>query len=220
MLPLAIFEEIEAVFFDAEGTLFQIHPSVGHIYARICKEYGLQVPPKEMEKRFREVFGRLNRGGKARPEECLAYWRHIFRETVTSFGPLDRLEEAFEKCYWAFATAKNFVLSPGAREVLASLRAQKKKLALVSNWDERLRHLVLDFGLQEFFDALIISCEVGYAKPDPTIYLLACQKLQIKPSKGLMIGDQLEDDVLAARRAGLWALRYPGGDLRRLFPKL
>ncbi len=220
MLPETLFEEIEAVFFDAEGTLFVIYPSVGHVYARICKEHGLLVSPQEMERHFREVFATLRKKNfRLDPEGCFTYWRQVFQETVRRFGSLDDLDAAFKKCYQAFASKENFRLNPGARESLTYLRKKGKKLALISNWDERLRALVADFGLEDLFEEIVISCEVGYAKPEPEIYLLTCRKLAVDPEKVLMVGDQLEEDVWAARKAGLWALRYPGGDLRRLFKK-
>ncbi|NPB09633.1 MAG: HAD-IA family hydrolase [Thermodesulfobacteria bacterium] len=219
MLPEGIFSELEVVFFDAEGTLFHIHPSVGAIYARVCRRYGLAVEPEEMERRFREVFARLKDQGELSPEGCWRRWRQIFLETVSSFGELKDPHQAFAECYRAFTLPENFLLSPGTREVLRSLREQGKRVAIISNWDERLRKLVASFGLEDFFAEIVISCEVGLAKPNPEIYHLACQRLETPPEKALMIGDHPEDDVLAARKAGLWALRYPGGDLRRLFPR-
>ena len=218
MLPEYLFQRLKAVFFDAEGTLFQIKPSVGYIYSRVCAEFGLRVSPEEMETQFREVFDQERHRYPMTPEGCYQEWKNIFLKTVEKWGTLSDPDEAFSRCYQAFAQREFFELSPGAKEALSLLKEAGLKLAIVSNWDERLRSLVRAFGLEPFFEELFISCEIGLAKPDPTLYRVACHRLGVLPQETLMIGDHPEDDVLAARQAGLWALRYPGGDLRRLFP--
>jgi len=218
MLPPYLWSKIRAVFFDAEGTLLHIHPSVGHIYAQVARAYGLEVAPQEMQRRFGQVFRsqRLRQG--LSPESCYENWKQIFLETVEHFGPLADPDRAFEECYQAFARREFFALSPGTREVLAELHRSGRKLGVISNWDARLPLLLEDFGLAPFFQVVLTSCEVGLAKPDPRLFLEGCRVLRVLPEEALMVGDNLEEDVLGARKAGLWALRYPGGDLRRLFP--
>ena len=55
------------------------------------------------------------------------------------------------------------------------------------------------------------SWEVGALKPEPMIFQTACQRLGCEPSKVLMVGDRVEDDVLGARDAGLHALHIDRG---------
>lgn len=223
MLPREIWEKIKAVFFDAEGTLLHIKPSVGHIYVKVCQKYGLQADPKALGESFQRAFAaHLKRRKQGEitlsPDGCREEWRRVFQEAVSPFGELGSPEKAFEECYEAFARAEAFSLAPGTREALTAIKISGRRLAIVSNWDERLRRLLEEYGLCPLFEKIFISCEVGVAKPDPQIFLIACQHLGIEPQEALMIGDSLEDDVLAARQAGLWALHYTGGDLRRLFP--
>ena len=218
MLPEAVWQEIKAVFFDAEGTLVHIHPSVGHVYAKVWAEFGLKADPEAANRAFYEVYARRKDSWPPSPEGCFQGWREVFLETAARFGSLKDPEAAYLRCYECFARKEFFRLSPGAEELLYALKRAGLKLAVISNWDERLRRLLSDFGLLSLFDELFISCELGLKKPDPALYELACQRLKVSPSSALMVGDSLEDDVLGARRAGLWALRYPGGDLRLLFP--
>ncbi len=220
MLPLEIWQGIKVVLFDAEGTLFQIWPSVGHIYAEVCRSFGLLASPTELSQSFQKAWeAHLKRRHQRRltPKECFREWYQIFLDTVSPYGKLTDPEAAYQACYEAFAQKEAFRLSPGI-EVLSLLREQGHRLAIISNWDERLRRLLKDFGLLALFEEVFIACEIGLAKPDPTFFELACQRLRISPEEALMIGDNLEEDVLAARKAGLWALSYPGGDLKRLFP--
>ncbi|OAG27928.1 HAD-IA family hydrolase [Thermodesulfatator autotrophicus] len=219
MLPKNIWQEIETVFFDAEGTLFHITPSVGQIYAEICQEFGLKVNPHELNKTFLKTYLKHRGSFEASPESCFEGWRKVFLETISHFGELKDPETAYLKGYEIFARPEYFRLSPDTEETLSAIKASGRRLAIISNWDERLIRLISAFGLSHFFEDVIVSCEVGLMKPDPQIFELACQKLNTPPEKALMIGDNLNDDVLGAREAGLWALRYPGGSLKKLFPQ-
>ncbi|AEH44892.1 HAD-superfamily hydrolase, subfamily IA, variant 1 [Thermodesulfatator indicus DSM 15286] len=219
MLPQNIWEKIEAVFFDAEGTLFHITPPVGYIYAEICREYGLLVDASELQKTFLKVYLSLRGNWKASPESCFEGWREVFLKTISFFGKLKDPEAAYLKGYECFANPKYFRLSPDTEETLSALKASGRRLAILSNWDERLIRLIKAFGLEHLFEDILVSCEAGFMKPEPEIFHLACERLKISPNRALMIGDSLSDDVLGARAAGLWALRYPGGSLKKFFPQ-
>jgi len=219
MLPEYLFAKIKVVFFDAEGTLFTIHPSVGHIYARVAEKFGIKASCEAIERRFFEIYRQSRRAWEADHESCFEGWRDVFLKTMEGFGTLSDPEAAFKECYECFARREFFRLSPGVRETLAFLREKGRRLAVISNWDERLRRLIEAFELSSFFEEIFISCETGLAKPDPAIFEFACQKMGVRPEEALMVGDSLEDDVLGARRAGLFALRYPGGNMKRLFSR-
>jgi HAD superfamily hydrolase (TIGR01549 family) len=103
---------------------------------------------------------------------------------------------------------------------LVEARARGLSLALLSNLAAPYKQPVFDLGLDEYFDALVFSCDVGAAKPDRRIYEQLAGKLDIRPGQVLMIGDTRGDDVTGARRAGLQALHIDRsgrrGDLRDL----
>ncbi len=103
--------------------------------------------------------------------------------------------------------------------VLAELRARGLRLALLSNLATPHKRPVFELGLAERFDALLFSCDVGLAKPDPAAFELAARRLELAPAQLLMIGDSCRDDVRGARAAGIRALQIEArgrGDLRRL----
>lgn len=218
MLPPSLWSQIKAVFFDAEGTLVHITPSVGHVYAAVWEKYGLKADPAQVNRVFYQIYAQRRDDWAPTPESCFEGWREVFFSTARRFGSLKDPERAYQECYECFARKDYFRLTPGTPEILKRLKAAGLRLAVISNWDERLRRLLRALGLSAWFEEIFISCEIGLAKPDPEIYRYACGKLKVKPSQSLMIGDNLRDDVLAARRAGLLALRYPGGNLARLFP--
>ncbi len=82
------------------------------------------------------------------------------------------------------------------------------ELAILSNaWSNAREAFVERFGLDELFDEMIISAEVGLAKPDPQIYHLTVRRLGVEPEEILFIDDRLEN-IEAAREAGFHAVHY------------
>src|SRR5262249_28226766 len=78
-------------------------------------------------------------------------------------------------------------------EVLASLRSSHR-LELVSNaWPGACARARAHWKLDELFDDLVFSCEVGLAKPEPAIYRLACERLDVTPAESVFIDDSPEN---------------------------
>jgi putative hydrolase of the HAD superfamily len=79
------------------------------------------------------------------------------------------------------------------------------RLAVISNWDERLEPLLKKLGLHSYFEAIVISCDVGFTKPSPVIYGHALRRLGLPPEAVLHVGDSAREDVEGARAAGMRA---------------
>jgi putative hydrolase of the HAD superfamily len=73
------------------------------------------------------------------------------------------------------------------------------------------RHAIRASGLEGYFDAILVSgdADVGFAKPHPRMFQLACERLQVAPNEALMIGDRLELDVEGALGVGTHAIHRP-----------
>ena len=94
-------------------------------------------------------------------------------------------------------------LDADMRALVERLRAAGRvKLGLLSNagrgWTARLRAK----GVADFFDDVVVSADVGLAKPDPEVFRLAARRLGVEPTACLMIDDQPQH-LLSAQRAGL-----------------
>ncbi len=75
---------------------------------------------------------------------------------------------------------------------LASLRERGITSAFVSNCAENTA-LVLDrFGLTPLVDAVVLSCDVGCAKPSAAIFEVATSRLGVEPAHALLVDDQAE----------------------------
>jgi len=107
---------------------------------------------------------------------------------------------------WYHPLAQIATVEPETRNVLETLRRRGYALAIVSNTfvpgfvlD---RHLA-ELGLLEFFPHRVYSCDVSYRKPHSRIFELALQRLGVRASESIFIGDQPEADVAGARTAGM-----------------
>ena len=63
------------------------------------------------------------------------------------------------------------------------------RLAIVSNFDTRLRPILKGLGVDELFNSIVISAEVGVEKPNPLIFEVACQQLGVLPEEAVHVGD-------------------------------
>jgi putative hydrolase of the HAD superfamily len=94
-------------------------------------------------------------------------------------------------------------IEPDMRALLGRLRAARRvRLGLLSNaargFTERLRGR----GVAELFDQVIVSGDVGLAKPDPAVFRLMAERLGVEPAACLMVDDQPEH-LASAERVGL-----------------
>ena len=94
----------------------------------------------------------------------------------------------------------------GVSEVLAALKQQSIGLGIISNWDCTARDILGAAKLTDYFDHIIISCEVGCSKPDPAIFNLAMQRAGVNARDCIYIGDNYYDDVVGSQKIGMPAL--------------
>jgi FMN phosphatase YigB (HAD superfamily) len=92
-----------------------------------------------------------------------------------------------------------------ARAALSRLRG-RARLGVVSNFYGNLDVLLEEGGLSPLLDAVVESARVGIEKPDPAIYRLAAQRLALVPEDVVMVGDNFDRDIRAARAIGMRAI--------------
>ena len=76
-------------------------------------------------------------------------------------------------------------------------------MALVTNGSKSQRDKIDILKASRYFDAVLISEEVGTAKPDPVIFRQAMSRLSAAPDRSVFVGDSLEHDMAGARNAGM-----------------
>ena len=93
-------------------------------------------------------------------------------------------------------------LYPEVVDVLEKLQP-RFQLAVVSNFDGRLRMILEHLGISKFFTHVFVSSEIGADKPDPEIFRRALKFIDLEPEQVLHVGDDPERDWKAASAAGL-----------------
>lgn len=213
----------KAIFFDAVGTLFRLTNTVGHHYALVGNEIDLELDPQQLDQAFIVAWKQMpDRPAIAGPRENddKDWWRalvdRVIDQVAPSLGELDR-DNFFEIAYEHFAERGVWELYQEVPEVLSELQP-RFQLAVVSNFDGRLRFVLEHLGLSKFFSHVFISSELGADKPNPEIFRRALQLINVKPQETLHVGDDPDRDWKAASEAGLqvFTLDRTKGSLRDL----
>lgn len=102
---------------------------------------------------------------------------------------------------------------PSTPAILKQLRLRGLILGVISNSDGRIRTILQQCGIAHFFDIVVDSHEVGVEKPDPRIFALTLQRLNLRPYHALYVGDIYGIDVVGSERAGLQAILLDTLDL-------
>ena len=197
------FTGVRAISFDVGGTLLEPWPSVGHVYAEVARRHGVpQATPELLNHRFQAAWTR-----RSQPHHTRAQWRELVDEVFAGLAWEPPSRTFFPELYDRFSTAGAWRVFEDVRPTLDFLKRLRVPMAVVSNWDERLRPLLSVFNLEAYFSVILISCEMGAAKPSPFIFQQAARQLCLPPESVLHVGDSEQDDLEGARAAGLQAIQ-------------
>jgi putative hydrolase of the HAD superfamily len=218
---------IKAIFFDGAGTLIHLPKSVGHNYALVGQRVGLTLDAAALDRAFAASWKQAPTRPAIegpREEDDKGWWRELVDDVIDQVAPrtseLDR-DAFFEVAYSHFAEAGVWELYPEVVEVLEIL-APRFDLAVVSNFDGRLRMIMEQLGVSRFFSRVFLSSELGADKPDPAIYQRALRLSGFAPNETLHVGDDPVRDWKGAEAAGLSTFRLdrPRNSLRDLLVAL
>jgi putative hydrolase of the HAD superfamily len=214
---------IKAIFFDAVGTLFRLTKTVGDHYAYVGREVGLDLDAQDLERAFHTAWKQMPQRAAIdgpREDDDKGWWRGLVYLVLDQIAPsLSEFDQDnfFEIAYEHFAEAGVWELYPEVPGVLEQLQP-RFHLAVVSNFDGRLRLILQHLDISKFFPNVFVSSELGADKPDPEIYRRALRLMKRKPNEALHVGDDPKRDWEAASAAGLsiFRLERPRNSLRDL----
>ena len=203
---------LKAIFFDAVGTLFYLNGTVGDHYALVGSEVGLNLDARELERAFHAAWKKMPQRAAIdapRENDDKVWWRDlvdlVLDQVAPSLSEWDR-DNFFEVAYEHFAEAGVWELYSEVPRVLEELWP-RFQLAVISNFDGRLRLILEHLGISKFFGHIFISSELGADKPDRAIYRRALKFIDLKPNEVLHVGDDPKRDWEAASTAGLLVFR-------------
>jgi YjjG family noncanonical pyrimidine nucleotidase len=201
----------KAVFFDADDTLFD-YPAAERAALLACRDkFAIAIEAGPFIAAYRrhnhDVWREFERGETDQATLRVERFRRLAAELAISGLPLERVSS-----FYLDTLAAQSQLLPGALDLVRGL-AGEYPLALVTNGIASVQNKRFAASpITPYFKAIVISEEVGIAKPDPRIFRPALEKLGVAAADVLYVGDSVTSDMAAARNAGMdFCWLNPGG---------
>ena len=214
---------IRLVFFDLDGTLRQNLPSGGEFFADYAIELGLAATGEDRLRAIRwEHFywansAELKADRAANPEDRL-FWNVYARRQLVALGASNQQAEDLAPrvtVYMSQAYKPKSVVPQDVLRLLPALKDDGYRLGVLSNRDKPFQQEIEELGIAHFFELALAGGEVNMWKPEPFLFVHACERLKVLPTEAMYVGDNYFADVIGARRAGLQPVLY---DPRGVFP--
>ena len=189
------------LIFDADGTLFDFQYAEAIALEKTLADMGLKVSSNLCEIYHainNALWQRFEAGGLRAQDVRAERFKQLF-ERLSIDGDSNEFSEAFLK-----NLIREITFLAGAKELLGEL-GERGGLVLLTNGFADVQHArITRLGLEETFDHVIISEEVGVAKPDRAIFDIAFERMGC-PDKGsvLIVGDSLSSDIRGGADYGI-----------------
>ena len=198
---------IQAVVFDAVGTLIHVEPSFDRIYAEVGRRFGSQLDDAAVRTRFLAAFAQqdqIDRANDWHTDEAREQerWRNI---VAAVFDDVVDAEACFDTLFQTFGTMAVWRADADAEAVLRYCTSRGLRVSLASNFDRRLRDVIAVVPGHESFAFLHISSEIGRRKPSPDFFTHVARDLDLPPEQILFVGDDRTNDYDPAIAIGMHA---------------
>lgn len=197
--------QVKAVLFDLGGTLVTIsNNQIPHVMKRILKHCGIDRSLEEISRGWIEAEKGLDFRDLTRLlDDFWVEWNKRILSNLRIKSDKRELASFIATHWWDYS---DISLYPDAETTLPLLKEKGLKIGLVTNGlQSDVNEILPKVGLQNFFDIVVVIDTLRKMKPDVEVFHHALQKLKIKPSNAIFIGDRVEDDYIGAQRAGLAA---------------
>lgn len=189
---------VKAVIFDMDGVLIDTEKWLNKYWCQAAREAGFDMQPKQALE-IRSLAGKY-----AGP-----YLTNIFGPSFSYWTIRERRKELMREHIAKYGIEKK----PGVDEVLDYLRQKGIATAVATATDPtRTKAYLSQIGIYEKFDKIICATMVENGKPEPDIYLYACEQVGERPEDCIAIEDS-PNGIRSASSAGLRTIMVP--DLTR-----
>jgi HAD superfamily hydrolase (TIGR01662 family) len=199
---------ITTVFFDLGGTLVDERDILG--WVEEAARLGLEIPADDFAHAYSEVLRETDCTPRVPFEE---FWRLVLErgaQRVVTAATSERFVHSY------LTRDRPLPLFSDARRCLEDLKAQGRRLAIISNsrGEDHVREILIRREIDGFFAAIVSSGSEGVSKPDPEIFRRALARVRAAPEEAFYVGDLAFTDAKAAAAAGLhsvWLNRWGTG---------
>jgi putative hydrolase of the HAD superfamily len=198
------------LLFDLDDTILSFSAAGDACWETLCTEYAPRLGDLRPEDLLAEINsvrrwywsdlerhrqGRMDMQGARRQIVRLVFDQLHLEDTALS----DELADAFTRQREALVQP-----FPGAVETLQALQGRGIRMALITNGDARFQRAKIErFGLEPYFNPILIESEFGVGKPDPRPFRQALACLGAGPEQAWMVGDDFEYDLRPAQALGI-----------------
>lgn len=201
-------ENIRAIFFDADGTIIDHKECERQALMYMFNEIG-----KNFKDEYQDIFRPLDRKlwdsvahntCSIKKEDIPEYrFKEFFRIIDLKFDDYKKANKLFQE-----GLASSVALIKNATNTLEYLY-RKYDLYVVTNGLVKLQKpRVTNSEISKYISDIIVSEEVGFYKPNPKIFNVLLNKINLNPNEVVMVGDSLEKDIKGAQNANIKAIWY------------
>ena len=190
-------KDYDAVVFDMDGVIFDSERATLQCWLELADKYGI----KGIEKPYLACTG-----------TNAAKTRQIMLDAYGEDFPYDTYAAEASRMFHEKYDGGRLPMKPGVCEILNYLKSNGRKIALASSTRRQTVIAQLtDASIIDFFDEVVTGDMVTKSKPEPDIFLLACEHIDVEPNRAYAIEDSY-NGIRAAHRGGLRPIMVP--DLR------
>ncbi len=169
---------------------------------------GISVPAENFKRAYEAVYKEIHVRNSVRE---ISYDLMLSRTLSLCGFYLNHTDKAITEGTEAFMACwiKGKTMEKSVPSILRRLK-ETYVLGVVSNlqYSPAVRETLERFGVADYFSAIIVSADVGWRKPSPKIFKKAFLTLRISASETVYVGDELDHDVMGAKKVGMHAILF------------
>ena len=198
---------VKALSFDLDDTLYNNVPVIKNAFLELYNYLITNFPEVALKYSFDDFIHAAKTLKSSLPNTAnLNQLRRLHIQKILSTSGYENSEHhaSSEKAFDVFWQARQKVtLFPSVHKILKIL-SDKLPLVAISNGNACIKII----GIDQYFKFSISASDTGKPKPHSSMFLLACEKLEIEPEQLVHIGDNIQHDVNGAKLAGCRAIWF------------
>ncbi len=204
---------LEAVLFDAGLTLIRSTTPAHDVAREALAGHGVSATTPELELAMETAEAQIRAHWLSRDwwasdrlvrELFVSAYRSGLREVAAVGSDTELGARLADSVYDTYHQARHWSLYPDVLPTLRELRANGIRLGIISDWGHGLEAIVLELELGAYVEFVVVSSRLGVAKPDPSVFGLALDRIGVAPKQAVYVGDTYVKDVMGARAAGIF----------------